>query len=89
LHAKPQLVPSHVALALVGGVQAMHDAPHEPTLVFATHAPAHKWKPVLHTNPHVVPSHVAIALAGVAHGVHDDPHALTSLLLRHAPEHMW
>lgn len=33
MHAKPQLVPLQVGVALAGAEHATHDAPHESTLV--------------------------------------------------------
>ena len=69
---KPHVVPSQVALAFDGGVQAVHDvAPQLDVMPFETHAVPHRWKPLLHVEPHWVPSQVAVAFAGVAQAVHD------------------
>jgi hypothetical protein len=69
----PQLVPSQVAVPFAGIGHAPHDAPHELTLLFGTHALPHAWNPLLHTKPQLTPSHVAVAFAGALHGVHDVP----------------
>jgi hypothetical protein len=45
---KPHDVPSQVAVAFEGGVQAVHDvAPQLEVLPFETHAVPHRWKPDL------------------------------------------
>jgi hypothetical protein len=51
---KPQTPAVHVVADACGRVgQAVHDAPHESTLLLLTHAPPHRWKPVLHAaTPH-------------------------------------
>jgi len=41
LHVKPQDTPSHVAVELAGGVQGVHEAPHEFVLVLLEHAAPH------------------------------------------------
>jgi hypothetical protein len=41
LHTKPQLAPSHVAVAFAGGVHGAHDAPQESTLVVLAHDEPH------------------------------------------------
>jgi hypothetical protein len=90
LQANPHIVPSHVTDAFAGGVgHGEHDAPHELTLVFGTHAPLHKWKPAAQTKPQLVPSHVDMALLGGVHGVQLVPHVFTSVLMTHAPLHRW
>jgi hypothetical protein len=69
---KPHDVPSQVAVAFEGGVQAVHDvAPQLDVLPFDTHAVPHRWKPALQVKPHLVPSQVAVAFAGGTQGVHD------------------
>lgn len=72
---KPQALPSQVAVPLAGAVHAVHDdEPQVLTLVLATQAVPHRWKPLLQAKPQAVPLHVAVALAGAVHGVvHDVP----------------
>ena len=90
LHARPHVVPSQVALPLVGLVHAVHELPHDAVLEFDTQAPPHAWKPALHAKPHIVPSHVDVAFAGGTHGAHDAlPHDAVLTLLTHAPAHAW
>jgi hypothetical protein len=68
----PHDVPSQVAVAFEGGVQAVHDvAPQLEVLPFETHAVPHRWKPDLQVKPHCVPLQVAVAFAGAAQAVHD------------------
>ena len=85
---KPHEVPSQVAVAFAGGVQAVHDvAPQLEVLPFETHALPHRWKPALQVKPHLVPSQVGLALAGAAHAVHDVVPQLFVLLFDwHVPE---
>jgi hypothetical protein len=42
LQAKPQLVPSQVAVALAGGVHGLQEPPQVLTLLFETQLPPHK-----------------------------------------------
>jgi len=90
LQAKPQLVPSHVADAFVGGAgHGAHDAPHEATLAFDAHEAPHAWKPVLHAKPQLVASHVALALSGGEQGLHDAPQVMVLAFDAHAAPHAW
>jgi hypothetical protein len=67
---------SHAAMPLAGGAgHAVHDVPHELTLVLAAHAPVtagQRWKPPLQAAPHwlVVQTASALGSAGVAHVTH-------------------
>jgi hypothetical protein len=45
VQVKPQTVPSHVGVALVGAEHGEHDTPQVVTLVLLTHAPPQAWKP--------------------------------------------
>ena len=85
----PQFVPSQVAVPFEGTLHAEHELPQFATLLLATHAAPHRWKPVLHVKSHVVPLHVEVALAGGTHGVHEPPQVATLALLAHAPAHAW
>jgi hypothetical protein len=42
-HEKPHEVPSHVAAALAGGAQAVHELPHVSVLELLAHWPLHSW----------------------------------------------
>ena len=82
----PHDVPSHVAVALAGGAQAVHeDDPQLATLVFAAHVVPHTWYPLPQVNPHDVPSHVAVALAGGAQGVQEEPQSFTLVFVWQVP----
>ena len=59
LHAKPQLVPSHVAYPFAGVPHGVHDVPHVSGLALSAHALPHAWYPELHANPHALDAHVA------------------------------
>ena len=72
---KPQVVPSHVAIALAGTGQAVHDAPHVATEVLLTQLPPQLWKPVRHTKPHTPPVQLASAFGGIGHVTQVAPHA--------------
>jgi hypothetical protein len=89
LQVKPHVVPSHVALPLVGTAHGVQSAPQLETLLLETHAPPQSWNPALHVYPHEVPSHVAVAFAGMEHAEHEAPQLLTLLLLTHAAPHAW
>jgi hypothetical protein len=43
LQLNPQVVPSQVAVAFAGGMQGVQADPHALTLLFAAHAPPHRW----------------------------------------------
>jgi hypothetical protein len=43
LHAKLQLVPSHVGVALAGAGHALHDAPQLAVELLLAHAPPQLW----------------------------------------------
>jgi hypothetical protein len=43
LHAKPQLVPSHVGVAFDGTLHGAHDDPQLDGDVLSAHAPPHWW----------------------------------------------
>jgi hypothetical protein len=75
MQTKPQLMPSHVAVAWAGGTHAVHDAvPHEVMLVLLAHVAPHRWNPGSHMMPHVPPEHVA------------DPDVGTGQLVPHVPQ---
>jgi hypothetical protein len=66
-----------------GAGHAVHEAPHELTLVLATHAPVpagQRWNPSLHAVPHALAVHTACAFGsdGAAHVAHPAavPHAV-------------
>ncbi len=42
MHANPQSVPSHVAIAFGGAGHAVHEAPHVITSMLFAHAPLHE-----------------------------------------------
>ncbi len=50
MHLKPQLTPSHVAVAFAGGVHGVHEAPHVAGLELLTHVLLQAWSPALHEN---------------------------------------
>ena len=89
MQLNPHAVPLHVAVAFAGGMQGLHEVPHELVLLLLTHASPQRWKPGLQVNPHAVPSHVAVALAGGAHGAQLFPQVFTLLFGAHAPPHAW
>ncbi len=90
MHVVPQVLPSHVAFALVRVGHGVHEVvPQLVTEVFDTHAPLQLWKPLLHVKPHIVPSHVALALVGTGHGSHEDPHPAIESLATHCEPHAW
>jgi hypothetical protein len=64
LHAKPQLVPSHVADAFAGAGHAVHRVPHVAGEVLSTQDEPHACVPLLQVKPHVPPVHVATAFVG-------------------------
>lgn len=86
---KPQLVPSHVDMALAGGTHALHDAPHVAVDALFAQAPPQLWKPALQMKPQDVPSHVGVAFAGGLQGEHIAPHVCGDALLEQLPLHMW
>jgi hypothetical protein len=43
LHAKPQLVPSHVGVAFAGALHGVHEDPHDCTELLSEHALPHWW----------------------------------------------
>jgi hypothetical protein len=65
---KPQLVPSHVAIAPSGALHGAQLAPHDDSEVFETHTSPHRWNPARQANPQLAPSHVESAFGGGAHG---------------------
>jgi hypothetical protein len=87
LHWNPQLFPSHVALALAGGMHGVHDeVPHDATLVLSAHTPLQLWKPKLHTELQLEPLQSSLAFAGGGgHAVHDMPQLARLVLLTHTP----
>jgi hypothetical protein len=86
LHVKPQLVPSHVAIAFAGGMHCVQLVPHDCVEVLSAQVPPQSWKPPLHVKPHVAPSHIAIAFAGGTHGVQlIVPHDCVEVLSAHVP----
>jgi hypothetical protein len=90
LQVNPHEVPSHVAVAFAGTVQAVHRAPHVETLLLDAQLLPHGWKPPPHVNPHEVPSHVAVAFAGGEQVVHDvDPQLAMLVLAAHVLPHRW
>ena len=70
---------SHVAMPFAGGAgHAPHEAPHEFTLVLATHAPVpagQRWNPSLHAVLHALATHTACAFGsdGAAQVAHPAP----------------
>jgi hypothetical protein len=91
LHVKPQLVPSHVAVAFAGGTQAVHEeVPQLAVLELDAHAAPQAWKPVAQVKPQLVPSQVEVELAGGVHGMHAiRPHELTLVLDAQIAPHGW
>jgi hypothetical protein len=81
LQMKPQLAPSHVAVAFAAAGHGVHDAPHVAGLVLSTHAPAHMWKPASQTGaPHLPPRHVPLAWGMVEHAFPQLPQLLAFVL---------
>ncbi len=76
-HAKPQAVPSQVAVAWSGTGQAVQLAPQVATLLLEAQAAPQAWKPELQVKPQEVPSQVAVALAGGWQGAHEVPQLAT------------
>ena len=64
-----------------GAGQAVHDDPHELTLLLLTQAPAQRWNPARHTKPQVLLAQVALALAGVGHTLVHEPQWFGSLVV--------
>jgi hypothetical protein len=83
----PQLVPSHVGLALAVVVHAVHEAPQLAVSVLLTQALPQRWYPALHTKPQPVVPHVAVAFAGAVQCVQVAPHAVASVLLAQPVPH--
>ena len=82
----PQLVPSHVAIALPGAEHGEHEmVPQLDTLLLLEQLPEQLWKPVLQVNPQLVPSQVVVAFGREPHVVQSVPQLETELLLTHAP----
>ena len=90
LQLKPQLVPLHVAVALLGTEHAVQEVPHELMLMLSAHVVPHAWKAESHTKPQLAPLHVAVlALLGTGHGEQDEPHELTLVSSAHIVPHAW
>ena len=87
----PQLVPSQVATPFppVGPGHAVQDVPHVAVLVFETHCPEQRWKPLLHAMPQLAPLQVAVPFATVGHAVHEVPQVAGLALEAHAFPHAW
>jgi len=82
LQVNPQLLPSQVAAALLGGRQPVHDdVPQLPVLPLETQAPLQMWNPLLQVNPQLVPSHVDVEFPGTVHEVHEVVPQLPTLVL--------
>ncbi len=86
---KPQTVPSQVAKPFAGGAQAVHETPHEATLLLATQAPPQAWKPALQVKLQAVPLQVATALAGAGQAMQPAPQEETLLLETQEPVQAW
>ena len=88
MHVKPHDVPSQVAVALAGGMQAVHEvAPQLVTLVLRTQTPLHMWALELQTKPQAVPLQVDVAFAGGVHGTQEvAPHEAALVLDWQVPE---
>jgi hypothetical protein len=78
LHWNPQVVPSHVAVALASGAQGVHAAPQWVASVLLTQAAPHMWKPGLHALPQTPAVHVAVAFAAAVQRLVQLPQALGS-----------
>ena len=85
-HVNPHWVPLQVAVALVGGVHAVHEVvPQLAMLVFDEQVPLQLWEPLLQLKPHWAPSQVAVEFAGGVHAVQDVvPQLLMLVLETHA-----
>jgi hypothetical protein len=85
----PQLVPSQVAVPVVGVGHALHELPQVSTLVFDTHRPPQLWKPVVQAMPQLDPSHVAVPLAGTGQGEQSEPQLCTLLVAAQLVPQAW
>lgn len=74
LQVKPQLVPLHVEVPLVGGTQGEQLEPQVATSVFTAQAAPQRWKPLTHEKLQLAPEHTGLALAGVLHAAQVDAH---------------
>jgi hypothetical protein len=82
LHVNPHELPSHVAVAFAGGVQAVHEvAPQVAVLLLDAQLLPQAWKKALQVKPHIVPLQVATPLAGTAHGVQEAPQVAVLVLM--------